>query len=436
MAWDVNHTPQRPCLAPIIAIEEDSPAWCAGLEPGMALTHVNGVPLRDMIEWQWQSDGLEVEVTTAEGDVAVLEREPGEDWGITFGDCIFDGITTCRNACSFCFMAMLPKDMRPALTLRDDDYRLSFMQGNFVTLTNVTEEDLQRIVELHLSPLHLSLHAVTPEVRRQLMGRNADRGLEVAERLLAAGIELHTQLVVCPGVNDGLELIRTLGWVEAHPGVLSVGIVPLGYTRFQDRFTSSFSDDPDAAAELIDMVREFQEDSRNDTRVTKYHVSDEFYLAAGYRFPPAEFYDGFPQYEDGIGMMRVFMDEWDEREDELKAAAQAHEGAPLTLLTGEGFAKVLGPLLRRSLPGGQVQMLAVRNEFFGGNVDVAGLLTAQDMERALLQAAPQGLVLVPASAFNASKLTLDDRSLEDMAAATGCTLKASVSVIDSLLEYL
>ncbi|MGN0037611.1 MAG: DUF512 domain-containing protein [Coriobacteriales bacterium] len=436
MAWDVNHTSQRPCLAPITAVEEDSPAWCVGLEPGMALTHVNGVPLRDMIEWQWQSDGLEVEVTTAEGDVALLEREPGEDWGITFGDCIFDGITTCRNACRFCFMAMLPADMRPALTVRDDDYRLSFMQGNFVTLTNVTEEDLQRIVELHLSPLHLSLHAVTPEVRRQLMGRNADRGLEVAERLLAAGIELHTQLVVCPGINDGLELIRTLGWVEAHPGVLSVGIVPLGYTRFQDRFTSSFSDDPDAAAELIDMVREFQEDSRNDTRVTKYHVSDEFYLAAGYKFPPAEFYDGFPQYEDGIGMMRVFMDEWEQREPELRAAGEAHAGAPVTVLTGEGFAKVLGPLLRRTFAGGQVQMLAVHNEFFGGNVDVAGLLTAQDMERALLQAAPEGLVLVPASAFNASALTLDDRSLEDMAAATGCTLRTSASVIESLLEEL
>ncbi|MDD6739844.1 MAG: DUF512 domain-containing protein [Coriobacteriaceae bacterium] len=436
MAWNKERMPQRPCLAPIIAIEDESPAWCAGLEPGMALTHVNGVPLRDMIEWQWQSDGLEVEITTAEGDVAVLERDPGEDWGITFGDCIFDGITTCRNACSFCFMAMLPKDMRPALTLRDDDYRLSFMQGNFVTLTNVTEEDVDRIVSQHLSPLHLSLHAVTPEVRRQLMGRNADRGLEVAERLLDAGIELHTQLVVCPGINDGLELIRTLGWVEAHPGVLSVGIVPLGYTRFQDRFSSSFSDDPDAAAELIDMVREFQEDSRNDTRVTKYHVSDEFYLAAGYKFPPAEFYDGFPQYEDGIGMMRVFLDEWAEREPALKAAGEAHEGAPLTLLTGEGFAKVLGPLLRRTFAGGQVQMIAVHNEFFGGNVDVAGLLTAQDMVKALLEARPQGLVLVPAVAFNASKLTLDDKSLEDIAAASGCTLKASASVIDSLLEEL
>ncbi len=436
MAWDVEHTPVLPCSARILAIEEESPAWCVGLEPGHVLTHVNGVPLRDMIEWQWQADGFEVEITTSEGDVAVLEREAGEDWGITFADCIFDEITECRNACTFCFMRMLPKHMRPTLTLRDDDYRLSFLQGNFVTLTNVTEEDFDRIVTLHLSPLHVSLHAVSPEVRRELIGRNAERGMEVLERLLDAGIEVHAQLVVCPGVNDGEELVKTLGWVESHPGVLSCGLVPLGFTKFQDRFTSSFSDDPNAAAQLIDTVREFQEDSRNDTRVTKYHISDEFYLCAGYDFPPAEFYDGFPQFEDGIGMMRSFIDDWAAAKPELLAAASAHEGPCVTILTGEGFNKVLGKLVEQTFDASEVRVIAVKNRFFGGNVDVAGLLTAQDMIAALQDAKPEGKVLIPAVAFNASDLTLDDKRLEDIVDATGCDVATSCDVIECLLAAL
>ena len=436
MAWDVLHTPVRPCKAVIKAIEEDSPAWCVGLEPGMALTHVNGVALRDMIEWQWQADGFEVEITTDEGDVAVMERDLGEDWGITFADCIFDEITECRNACTFCFMRMLPKHMRPALTLRDDDYRLSFLQGNFVTLTNVTEEDLDRIISLHLSPLHVSLHAVTSEVRRELMGRNEARGMEVLKRLLAAGIEIHAQLVVCPGVNDGPELVKTLGWIEENPNILSCGLVPLGFTRFQDRFTSSFSDDPDAAAMLIDTVREFQEDSRNDTRVTKYHISDEFYLCAGYDFPPAEFYDGFPQFEDGIGMMRCFIDEWHAAQDELMTLAAAHVGPAVTIVTGEGFNKVLGKLVDKTFAPSQVQVLAVKNRFFGGNVDVAGLLTATDMIDAINDFAPKGKVFVPAVAFNASSLTLDDKKLEDICSATGCDVRESCDVIETLLGAL
>lgn len=436
MTWDPIHTPKLPCKAVIKSIEEESPAWCVGLEPGMALTHVNGIPLRDMIEWQWQADDLEVEITTSEGDVAVMERDPGEDWGITFTDCIFDEITECRNGCIFCFMRMLPSNMRPALTLRDDDYRLSFLQGNFVTLTNVTEEDFLRIVELNLSPLHVSLHAVSPDVRQQLMGKNAEHGMDVLERLLDAGIEVHAQLVVCPGINDGQELVKTLGWIEQHPGVLSCGIVPVGFTRFQTRFESSFGDDPDAAALLIDTVREFQEDSRNDTRVTKYHISDEFYLAAGVPFPPAEFYDGFPQYQDGIGMMRSFIDDWNEAASRLKTAAGTYTGCDITLVTGEGFAKVLAPLVHDTFASGVVRVLPVHNSFFGGNTDVAGLLTAFDLIPAIKAAEPEGVVFIPAVAFNADALTLDDKCLEDIVSATGCDVRLCADLIQELLEVL
>lgn len=434
MAWDPVHARRKPCRAVIKDIEEESPAWCIGLEPGMVLTHVNGVPLRDMIEWQWQSDGFEVEITTEEGDVAVMEREWGEDWGITFTDCIFDGITVCRNNCSFCFMRMLPDHMRPALTLRDDDYRLSFLQGNFVTLTNVADEDCERIIEQNISPLHMSLHAISPEVRRELMGRNAQRGVDVAERLLEAGIEIHTQLVVVPGVNDGEELRRTLSWAERHPGVLSCAIVPLGYTRFQDRFTRSFSSDPEASARLVADVKPFQETARRSTGKTRYQLSDEFYLAAGCDFPPAEYYDGFPQYYDGIGMARVFLDNWAQAQDALSNAARRFGRGAVTVVTGEAFGKILIPLAEQTFAGGQLRVLAVHNRFFGGNVDVAGLLTGADMIDAINEERPCGIVLIPASTLNASALTLDDMTLADLKAQTGADIRLCEDVTESLIK--
>ena len=427
---------QRGCRAVIAQIEQDSPAWDAGLEAGMVLTHVQGVPLRDMIEWQWQADGYEVEVTLDTGEVAYLERELGQDWGITFTDCIFDGLITCRNNCEFCFMTMLPKESRGTLTVRDDDYRLSFMQGNFVTLTNLTEEDFERIVECDLSPLHVSVHATGEEVRRKLIGRNAPRGMEMLQRLLEAGIQVHTQLVLCPGINDGVELVRTLGWLERWPGVLSIGLVPLGYTKFQDKFTESYSDRPDDAAEVIDIVREFQEDSRKDTRVTRYHIADEFYIAAGLPFPPAEFYDGYPQFHDGIGMMRSFIDEWAAAKERIEDYAAAHEGPSDTIVVGEAFAKVLGPLVADSPLAGCLSILAVPNGYFGGNVDVTGLLTASDIIPALQQAAPEGKVLLSSAIFNADGKTLDDSTLDGIKHSVSCDFRICVYSPDAILDAL
>ena len=190
----------------VARVEEGSPAWDAGIEPGMRIVTVNGVEPRDIIDWRWEADGgwcdLEVfdptDGTTASCE---LEREPGEDWGIEFTDVLFDGIRTCLNACVFCFMAMLPKEARATLTLRDDDYRLSFLQGNFVTLTNVTDEDVDRIVTCGLEPMNVSIHAISPDVRRKMIGAHAARGVEVLEALCEAGVEVHAQIVLCPGIT-------------------------------------------------------------------------------------------------------------------------------------------------------------------------------------------------------------------------------------------
>lgn len=403
------------CRAQIASVDEGSPAARAGLEPGMVLVEVEGEPLRDIIEWRWFADGFDVEVTLASGEYAYIEREMGEDWGITFTDSIFDGVITCCNACTFCFMHMLPKDMRPTLYLRDDDYRLSFLQGNFVTLTNVTDEDFERIVEYNLSPLHVSLHAVSPDVRRELMGRNAQRGMDVLEALLDAGIEVHVQVVVVPGVNDGSELTRTLSWITTHSGVLSAGFVPLGYTRFQKRFDRSFSDDPEAAAEVIELIREFQEDSGTERRDFRLHIADEFYLNAGYDFPPALTYGDYPQFQDGIGMMRSFIDEWSGEKERITRLAARLEGKPkAVIVTGTAFATVLEPLVESSPLAGRLEVLPVENRFFGGNVDVSCLLTGADLIDALREARPPGLVIMPRQLFNQDMALLDDVGLPEL----------------------
>ncbi len=425
------------CRAVIAAVDEGSPAYQAGLEPGMVLVEVEGEPLRDIIEWRWFADGFDVEVRLDTGEYVYIEREMGQDWGISFTDSIFDGVITCRNACSFCFMHMLPHDMRPTLYLRDDDYRLSFLQGNFVTLTNVTDEDFERIVEYHLSPLHVSLHAVSEDARRELMGKNAQHGLEILERLLDAGIEVHVQVVVVPGVNDGVELTRTLSWITTHKGVLTAGFVPLGYTKYQSRFTYSFSDDPDAAAEVIELIREFQEDSGVERRNASLHIADEFYLDAGYDFPPAFMYGEFPQFQDGIGMMRSFIDEWKASGERIEEIARNRADLPAAcIVTGTAFARVLQPLVDESALVGMLDILPVENEFFGGNVDVTCLLTGADLLPALKEAKPKGLVIMPRQLFNPDFRLLDDVMLEELEEVVDGEIKLCTYTPSSILDTL
>ena len=337
---------------------------------------------------------------------------------------------------------MLAPDERPSLYVRDDDYRLSFLQGNFVTLTNLSDEELERIVELRLEPMNVSLHAVSPEVRAALIGRNAPRGIECLERLCEEGIEVHAQIVLCPGENDGPELVKTLEWVEERPNISSLAIVPMGYTRHSSNHSRSYSDDPASALAVIESVKPFQERSRAEFGITRFQLSDEFYLAADAELPPAEYYDGYPQFYDGIGMLRAFIDETDAAKEEMGEETLSRLLAAdreALIVCGEAALGVMERFVKRLGLEGRARAFSIRNDYYGGNVNVTGLIVACDLLAQLPADLSAHSVVLPETMFNSDWLTLDGSDLAAIQAEIerrGGVSRVSRTSPSALLETL
>ncbi len=433
--------PARP-EAVILEVEEDSPAYDAGFEPGCKITAVNGQPLRDVLDWQWYSADDEIELSYIDldgeaGDI-VLEREEGESWGITFDGAVFDGIRTFRNACVFCFMRQLPEESRDTLVLRDDDWRLSFLQGNFVTLTNLSEEDCELIIERQISPLRVSLHCITPELRKKMIGKHAPHGVAMLERLLAGGIQVHAQIVLVPDLNDD-ELKKTLAWAYTHEGIENVGIVPLGFTKHQTRFEKSFNE-PDDARAVVESVEPFQAYALEERGHPWVHLADEFYCNAYpgdvlRHIPPASNYGDFSMFEDGIGIVRSQIMEWEEASEQIEHLARVleEEDARVYYVLGEAQRDCSAALMNESPLAGRLVPLLVKNEYFGGNVDVTGLLCGCDVAHAIRGVSAHDFVVLPRIMFNSDGVTLDDMTVDEIRDTAGFP----VTVVScSVPEYL
>lgn len=405
----------------IVAVMPRSDGERAGLLAGDVVIAVDGRPVLDVIDWQWATDEDAFEVTVMRsGEPLTLrvQRTWAGPVGVDFDGLVFDGIRECVNACSFCFVAQLPPGLRPQLAVRDDDFRLSFLLGNFITLTNLTEQDIERVLTQRLSPLYVSLHAVDQDVRRSLVCcTTEDTTVERLERLLAAGLAVHIQIVAVPRVNDGAVLEETLTYLASHPGVLSVGIVPLGFTAHQRRYERSF--DPAESAALLDIVEAWQARMRRERGSGWVYAADEFVLSAGRELPPAAAYDDFPQYENGIGMLRAFL-------DELALCAVTLPG-----IRRDRFVAVTGmlfePVLRRALQShglrDAVRVLGVKNRMFGGNVSVAGLLSGRDIVDAVVADGAVATYLVPDVVVNSDGLLLDDMPASDLASRSGADIR-------------
>lgn len=427
----------------IISVAEGSPFDDAGFTPGCRILSVDGNPLRDVLDWRWYADGEEitVEYVDCDGEAGEIDlfRDEGEDWGVEFDGAVFDKIKTCRNACVFCFMHQLPKDVRASLVLRDDDWRLSFLQGNFVTLTNLKEDDFDEIVERHISPLRLSLHCITPEVRRKMIGKHAQHGIDMLERLLEAGIEFDAQIVLTPGYNDGLELQKTLTWAYMRPGILNIGIVPLGYTKHQQRFEDSYND-PEVARSVIETVEPMQKHALAERGFPWVYLADEFYCNAFpdsllEHLPPTEYYGRFEMFEDGIGIVRTSVDEWESCAEQVQHLAEVleEEDARVYYIFGEAQRPCMVRLMNESPAAGRLVPLVVKNNHFGGNVDVTGLLCGFDVAMAIRGVAASDYVVLPKIMFNSDGFTLDDMTVDDIRDTSG----VPVTVVScSVPEYL
>ena len=439
----------------IKSVDADSPAARGGILVGDRLIAVDENTLADVFDWLWFSDGERISVTFVRDEVeqiVALERDADEEWGIAFAEMLFDGIRRCANTCAFCFMDQLPAGLRESLTLKDDDFRLSFYEGNFITLTNLSDADVERIITQQLSPLYVSFHAADPAVRERLIGPHQARALTVLERLVAAGIELHVSIVLVPGINDGAVLDETFAFLAQHrPQVLSVGIVPVAYTRYTSVLAGqpprSFTD-RQAATQVIAQVQTYQFASREQTGETWVHLADEFYLYARAPFPTTEWYDDYPQYENGIGIVHTFVEDIRAHYSELCAGFEAlAEGSEaLTLVTGELAAEPLLGTLSALKAGGKARLLPVANRFFGGNVNVTGLLSGADIVEAIAYdvakrseadaTPPATTYIIPWIIFNDDELTLDDYTPQRIAEAAGASVLFVTDDARGMMEAL
>ena len=435
--------------ARISSISPDSPAATVDLLIGDELVSVNGREPTDIIEYQQLIDGKTVTlVVQREGEPlsrkVTVTKLAGEPLGLSIDSAVFDRIRTCDNHCTFCFIYQLPKGMRRSLYVKDDDFRLSFLYGNFTTLTRFTEFDLERVIDEGLSPLYVSIHSTNPILRAEML-RNP-RGatsLRWLQELLRAGVEVHGQVVVCPGVNDDDELERTLYDVlSLYPELASLALVPVGVSDFTLEETMR-PHNADEARLVVALAERFQRFTRELFGTAKVFASDEFYLVAGLSPPGTESFESLDEAENGVGLVAAFIESFSQHTAMTKLGSgffQSVDGAPalgyraprtvesqayfgddVTVLTGEYAAPILRTLFDDH-GFADVEVKAVKNRYFGGNIKVAGLMTGQDLQVALSEVAQSNVCLIPDVCLSEGRfldgLTLDDLPRPVMTVAT------------------
>ncbi len=415
----------------IARVESGSLAEGLGLQPGDAVLSVNGKRVMDTLDYRFHVTEPYVELTIQRGNETLTlatQKEPYDLLGIEFENDLADRIHTCNNKCVFCFIHQMPKGMRRSLYLMDDDFRLSFLYGNYVTLTNLTEEEFQRILEQRLTPMYVSVHATDPDLRGRLLGKREPAPiLPVLQRLHEGGIDVHAQIVLCPGWNDGDALRQTLyDLAMLHPavtgkraGTLSVAIVPVGLTKFRQKLTPLTPPDRAYAQRFIREVRAMERHFRKRLGTRFAFLSDEWFFLAGEPIPGRRYYEDFPQLDDGVGTVRLFLDRACHVARRLPLALP--RTVQMTLVTGELPAAVIERFARmlQRVQGVELNVCAVKNHFFGGTVSVAGLLTAQDIADALARVPTYPTVVLPSICLREDHLFLDDVTVEQFETQIG-----------------
>lgn len=412
----------------IASVDRRSPAQLAGIKPGEQLLTINGHEIIDVLDYRFYGYDADSHLTLREPNGAQravhIRKQEGQDLGLNFDTYLMDEMRSCANHCIFCFVDQMPPGMRQTLYFKDDDARLSFLLGNYITLTNLTEREAQRIIDLHICPINVSVHTTDPQLHCTMLGnKNAGRSLEYIRAFCKAGIVMNGQIVICPGWNDGDQLRRTLrdltDWEFS-----SCSLVPVGITKYRKGLAKLRPVDADCAREIIAIAEEFGQENLRRFGTRRFFCADELFLRAGLPLPEADYYEGYRQIENGVGMLRSLGDDF--------LAALDTEELPenpgdFTIATGVAAAPFLRGLLEQAqarFPGLRGRVVAVRNDFFGHTIDVAGLLTGQDLSAQLHAVSDLGRVLIPIHMLrNGENVFLDDYTVPRLSEELGCPVE-------------
>lgn len=415
-------------------VEEGSIAWELGVEPGDVLLQINKHIIEDVFDYHYYVNDEELLVLIRKPDgeewELEIEKDYEEDLGITFESGLMDEYRSCRNKCMFCFIDQMPPGMRETLYFKDDDSRLSFLQGNYITLTNMSDHDVERIVQYHLEPINVSIHTTNPELRcKMLHNRFAGEALKKIQTLYEGGITMNGQIVLCKGINDGEELERSIrDMVKWMPNLQSVSVVPVGMTKYREGLYPLEPFQKEDAREVLGIIHKWQDKLYQEYGTHFIHAGDEWYLLAEMDVPEEERYDGYLQLENGVGMMRLLLNEFEEGFQKLEGDAKERHASLATGKLAYPFIKQMAERLTEKYPNLDMQVYCIRNDFFGESITVAGLITGQDLKAQLTgQKLGDRLLLPIAMLRNEEDVFLDDMTISQLSEA----LQVRIDVVKS-----
>ena len=425
-------------MTAICKVDHNSPAQRAGIQVGERLVQVNGKPVIDVLDYKFYTYDpqleLLLETETGEQRTVHVTKEEGEDLGLTFETYLMDRARSCANNCIFCFVDQMPKGMRKSLYFKDDDTRLSFLMGNYLTLTNLSQREIQRIIDLRISPINISVHTTDPNLRKEMLKNpRAGEALDIMKRLAKANIRMNCQVVSCPGINDGAALDRTLSDLsQLYPAVESVAIVPVGVTKFRDGLYPIAPYTKEQAGAVIDQVEAFGHKCMEQMGTQLAWCSDEFYLLAGRELPEKAYYEDMNQLENGVGMLRLLLNQ---AELALEDPIDDVQLRPFSVATGVSAAPFIEQIVRRAMeayPELKGKVYAIQNHFFGETITVSGLITGTDLVEQLKGQELGERLLIPSNMLRSGeRVCLDDMTVEQLEQALG----VPVIAVDSESGY-
>ena len=425
-------------------VDPRSPAHRSGVRAGDTLLEINGTPIVDVLDYKFYSYDPRLELTLLSPDgtrrTVHVRKEEGQDLGLDFETYLMDRARSCANNCIFCFVDQMPPGMRDTLYFKDDDARLSFLMGNYLTLTNLSKREVQRIIDLHISPINVSVHTTDPQLRVEMLkNKRAGESIDIMRRFAAANITMNCQIVSCPGVNDGTALDRTLKDLsEMYPGVASVAIVPVGVTKFREGLCPIVPYTKEQAAAVIAQVEAFGKEFMKEHGTRLAWCSDEFYLLAGQPLPEKPFYEDMAQLENGVGMLRLLLSQAEMALDEPELG----ELVPFSVATGVSAAPFIDQILQKAkekVPQLQGHVYPIRNRFFGETITVSGLVTGQDLIAQLKGQELGQRLLIPSNMLRAGEsVFLDDVTVADVERELGVTVcpvdaESGFDLVDAML---